>query len=333
MKAVFLNESNLVQQVYPEGMRQEMAALMELYPEVIRQEELDSHAEALASTEAVFSTWGMPAMTEEQIAQYLPNLKIVFYGAGSVQDFARPFLASGVRVVSAWAANAVPVAEFSVSLIQLCLKGFFPAHHTAREDWGAANGIVQRHPGCYRSTVGLLGLGMIGRSVAEKLKNLEVKIIAYDPYAPDSLFEGLGMERADTISAVFAEADVVSNHIANLPATQEILRYEHFNALGEYGAFINTGRNAQVHVPGLVQAFTEVPTRTAFFDVTDPDEPPSPDNPLLKLPNAYFTPHMAGAASREVQRMGAYMVEDFKRYTAGEPLRWEVTQKMLETMA
>jgi phosphoglycerate dehydrogenase-like enzyme len=77
----------------------------------------------------------------------------------------------------------------------------------------------------------------------------------------------------------------------------------------------------------------EVPTRTAYFDVTDPDEPPAADNPLLSLPNAYFTPHMAGATGQEVRRQGRFMLEEFLRYEAGEPMRYEVTTQMLETMA
>lgn len=333
MKAVFLNNSFHIGRVYTDELLEELSSMVELYPDVIRQDGLEQAQDELRSAEIIFSTWGMPTLTTEEIERYLPNLKIVFYGAGSVQGFARPFLEKGIRVVSAWAANAVPVVEFTVSLIQLSLKGFLPAHHMAKADWNAARMVVERCPGCYRSTVGLLGLGMIGRGVAQRLRDMDVSVIAYDPYAPESLFESLGIRRADTILEMFAGSDVVSNHIANLPNTQEILRYEHFNALPENGTFINTGRNAQVHVPGLVRAFTEVPTRTAFFDVTDPEEPPQADNPLLALPNAYFSPHMAGATGHEVQRMGAYMAEECRRYLNGEPLKWEVTEKMLETMA
>ena len=61
----------------------------------------------------------MPEFTEDEIKTYLPNLKAIFYGAGSVQSFARPFLNCGVRVFSAWAANAIPVAEFTVAQIIL----------------------------------------------------------------------------------------------------------------------------------------------------------------------------------------------------------------------
>ena len=69
----------------------------------------------------------MPALSEAEIAEYLPNLRAVFYGAGSVQYFARPFLSRGVRVFSAWAANAVPVAEYAVAQIVLSGKGFYQA--------------------------------------------------------------------------------------------------------------------------------------------------------------------------------------------------------------
>lgn len=81
--------------------------------------------EAFKSTEYIFSTWGMPSLDEKEIAGYFPNLKCVFYAAGSVQYFAEPFLKSGIKVFSAWAANAVPVADYTAAQIVLALKGFF----------------------------------------------------------------------------------------------------------------------------------------------------------------------------------------------------------------
>jgi phosphoglycerate dehydrogenase-like enzyme len=333
MKAVFLNDGYQTYRVYPDEMQEEMGRLMDLYPDVFRHDEMDEHTEALKSADVVFSTWGMPVLTEEEIERYLPNLRVVFYGAGTVQSFARPFLARGIRVVSAWAANAYAVADFAESVIRLCLKGFLPALRGTASDWNGMRMLAERHPGCYGSSVGLLGFGMIGRLTAERLAGGDISLLAYDPYVPDEAFRKLGVRRAETLQEIFSGCDVVSNHIANLPATREMLRYEHFSAMKELGAFVNTGRNAQVHLPGFVQAFTEVPTRTALFDVTDPDEPPSPENPLLSLPNVHLTPHMAGATGQEVRRMGAYMVEEFKRYAKGEPLHWEVTEKMLETMA
>ena len=227
----------------------------------------------------------------------------------------------------------MPVIEFCTGILLLSLKGFFPAHHQTKSDWQGARALSERFPGVYDATVGLLGLGMIGRGVAERLRLNDVQVVGYDPYAPEELFARLNVKRAETIEEVFAASDVVSNHIANLPATKEILRYEHFAAMGPYATFVNTGRNGQVHVPGLIQALNEVPTRVAYMDVVDPDEPPSADNPLLAQPNVYLTPHIAGTTGRETARMGRYMVEECRRYLAGEQLMWQVSEKMLETMA
>ena len=91
---------------------------------VYTKAEVFSDPELFKNTEYVFSTWGIPQFTEEEIKRYLPSLKAVFYGAGSVQAFARPFLNCGVKVFSAWAANAVPVAEYTVAQIVLANKVF-----------------------------------------------------------------------------------------------------------------------------------------------------------------------------------------------------------------
>ena len=82
---------------------------------------------AFSKTRFIFSTWGMPKFTEEEISVCFPSLECIFYAAGTVQAFARPFLQRGVRIVSAWAANAVPVAEVTVSQIILANKGYFAA--------------------------------------------------------------------------------------------------------------------------------------------------------------------------------------------------------------
>lgn len=69
----------------------------------------------------------MPAFTEDEIRENLPSLEGIFYALGSVQRFARPFLKCGVKVFSAWTANAVPVAEYTTAQILLANKGFFTA--------------------------------------------------------------------------------------------------------------------------------------------------------------------------------------------------------------
>ena len=82
----------------------------------------DSHDGRLKDAEILFSTWGMPEYTEAEITEYLPRAKALFYGAGSVQKFARPFLNRGVRLFSAWRANGLAVAQYTYAQILLALS-------------------------------------------------------------------------------------------------------------------------------------------------------------------------------------------------------------------
>jgi len=114
MKSIYLSEdTEIIKDVY------------NMNEKVFVKNDILSNPENFKDTEFIFSTWSMPTFTEEEIKEYLPSLKAVFYGAGTVQFFARPFLNLGIKVFSAWAANAVPVAEYTVAQIILANKGFF----------------------------------------------------------------------------------------------------------------------------------------------------------------------------------------------------------------
>lgn len=285
-----------------------------------------------ADTEYIFSTWGMPSFTEEEIKTCLPSLKAVFYGAGSVQGFARPFLNCGVKVFSAWAANAVPVAEYTVAQIILAGKDFFvQSRLLAAEDRAAAKARHGGHIGNYRKRVGLIGCGMIGSLVAELLKAYDLEVLAFDPFMSPEKAERLGVTPC-SLEELFSTCSVVSNHLANNPQTQRMLTYKHFSSMLPYATFLNTGRGAQVVEEDLVRALSERPDLTAVLDVTHPEPSPA-GHPFYSLPNCFMTPHIAGSLGGEVVRMAEYMVDEYERLTAGIPVKYEVTLKMLETMA
>ena len=111
-----------------------------------------------------------------------------------------------------------------------------------------------------------------------------------------------------------------------------MLTYKHFSSMLPYATFLNTGRGAQVVEEDLVSALTERPDLTAVLDVTYPE--PSPvGHPFYSLPNCFMTPHIAGSLGGEVVRMAEYMVDEYEALTEGRSVRYEVTLKMLETMA
>ena len=288
--------------------------------------------ESFAKTEYIFSTWGMPEFSEEELQRCLPNLKALFYAAGTVQAFARPFLMRGVKVFSAWAANAVPVAEYTVAQIILANKGFFGSSrmHKAGDHLEALD-YFYAFPGNYNTKVGIIGAGMIGKLVIEMLKAYRLEVLVFDPFLPDEKAAELGVTKCD-LQTLFAECSVVSNHLANNEQTKGMLRYEHFSAMKPYATFLNTGRGAQVVEADLVRALTERPDLTAILDVTFP-EPPEDGHKFYELPNCILTPHIAGSAGNEVQRMGAYMRQEYENFLQNKPCRYEVTLEMLKTMA
>ena len=300
---------------------------------VISKKEFDEYKDILSRADYAFSTWGMMTLTREEIREYLPNLKAVFYGAGSVQYFAREFLEEGIEVFSAWAANAVPVAEYTFAQIILATKGFFQRLHRQHRgaDWSERK-LPIACPGNYEVKVGIAGAGMIGRLVIEKLKSLdEVKVLVFDPFLPDEKAAELGVTKV-SLEELFSESDVISNHIANNPQTVGIFSGKLFDLMKPHAVFINTGRGAQVVEADMIKALRDVPTRVAVLDVTDP-EPPLADSPLYTLENVFLTPHIAGSMGNEVHRMAEYMYEECKAYDAGEATRYSVSLKMLETMA
>jgi phosphoglycerate dehydrogenase-like enzyme len=333
-KAVYLAEpeKSMLLQVFDEETRNQLEEVVEFYPVYINQSNAEQHREQLQEVEVAFSTWGISKFTEQELARYFPNLKIVLYGAGSVQAFARPFLARGIIVVSSWAANAIPVAEYTVAAIVLANKGFYQtALQYKKSGYKSSVAMKNRYRGNYGLSVGILGAGMIGKKVIELLKSYNIKVKVFDPFLPDEKAEELGVQKAELLD-IFSTCDTISNHLANLPETQGILNKEHFNRMLPNATFINTGRGAQVVEADLIEALRSEPTRTAILDVTFP-EPVREDSEFLQLDNVILTPHIAGSMSEEVARMGAYSAEEYMRYLNGEKLKYQVTLEMLATMA
>ena len=333
--AVFIGDwKGTAGNVYCQSVREKLRGFLNFETDnVISKKELDEYKDILSRAEYAFSTWGMPKFTREEIREYLPNIKAVFYAAGSVQGFAREFLEEDVEVFSAWAANAVPVAEYTFAEIMLATKGFFQRFHRQQlgNDW-SHRGVPVSFPGNYESKIGIIGAGMIGRLVIEKLKTLDkVAVLVYDLFLSDERAAELGVTKV-TLEELFEQCDVISNHVANNPQTVGMINGKHFKLMQPHAVFINTGRGAQVVEADMIEALREVPTRVAVLDVTDP-EPPLADSPLYTLDNVFLTPHIAGSIGNEVHRMAEFMCEECKAYDAGEATRYSVSLKMLETMA
>lgn len=302
-----------------------------LGPTPLSAEQLASNPpDWLADVEVLFTGWGAPLLDAALLAR-LPRLRVVFYAAGTLR-----FLVTdacwerGLVIVNAAAQNAVPTAEFATGAILLALKRAWHQAGAVR----ALRAFPARPlpvPGGCGSTIGLVSLGLVGRRVAEKLADLDVTILAHDPYAPPGLMQQLHVEPA-SLTELFAQSDVISVHTPLVPETAGFIEASLLNRLKPGATFINTARGALVNETDLAAVLRARPDVQAVLDVTDP-EPPLPDSPLYELPNIFLTPHIAGSLGRECRRMGRAMVEEFERYLLQAPLHHMVTREELRRRA
>lgn len=315
---------------YSKAARAELTKLGSLAATELNLDNWMDHPEITRQADIILSTWGMPPMDEKFLAAF-PKLKANFYAAGTVKGFvtdasyARP-----VVVSSAATANAIPVAEYTISTVLMSLKRFWSMAREVRQTrtWKRMDEDV---PGTYHSTVGIVSLGAVGRSVAQMLSRFELNLIAYDPFVPKDVADELGVEMV-SLEELFRRSDVVTLHSPWIPETENLVNERLLRLMKAGATFINTSRGAIVNEPDLCRVLKEREDLTAILDVTYP-EPPAVDSPLYRLENIILTPHIAGSMGSEVTRMGDWMIEEMRRYLNKAPLRYQITQEMLARMA
>jgi phosphoglycerate dehydrogenase-like enzyme len=330
-KAAFLCDMpEMLERVFDDGRQEQVAAITDLYPTSLSSSSLEQHTTALHEIEVIFSTWGMPKLTPEQL-RIFPALKAVFYAAGSVKSFARPLLEQNIVVSGAREANAVPVAEFTLAHILLGCKQYFQQTVAYTERRDSDESIDRKIKGCYGETIALLGCGAIARKVVELLQPFRLNVIVYDPFLTDEEAVALGLEKV-SLQAAFERGYVVSNHAPDIEETAEMLNEELFGRMRNGATFINTGRGRTVVEEDLINVLKQRPDVTAVLDVSWP-EPPQNDSELYTLPNVKLSPHIAGSLGDEVSRMADFAIAAFQAWEQGEVVPGIVALDMLDMLA
>jgi len=328
-RALVFCPPNLQKNVFPPEVLEELGQLVHCSWPVYDPGQWRDAKCALESADFIFSTWGMPLLDEEFLAA-APNLKAVFYAAGSVKGFATEAgWKRGILISSAWVANSIPVAEYTLGTILLSLKRFWHSSRAMRLP--QEERVLEKIPGAYRSKVGLVSLGAIGRATLRFLAPFDVTVLAYEPWLTPQQAAELNVELV-SLEEMFRECDVISLHAPSLPETEKMITGKLIASMKEGATLINTSRGAIIAEEEMIEVLSRRPDLSAILDVTHP-EPPAPHSPLRNLPNVLLTPHIAGSADSECARMGKWMVDELRRYLEGAPLQYLVEKEALARMA
>jgi len=335
MKAILLTANKEKgQNVYNEKNLEKIRREFDIEPTIFTKKDILSPNNDFSDVEVVFGCWGVETFSVQEIKEYLPNLKGVFYVGGSVQYFAKPFLEAGVRISGAWQANAVAVAEYIVSQMILGIKGVFLSRITHSSEWDVKKKLVIPVKGFYGIKIGILGSGAIGRKVIEFLSNYkenQLEIYLYSPSLTEEKAKELGVKKA-SVEEIFKECDIISNHIANNPRTFGFYTSKQFELMGEQVVFINSGRGEQIIECDLAEAMRKRPQSCALLDVTYP-EPPTDRCPYFSVENIFVNPHIAGSQNNELERMVDYILRDAVNFKHEKGLNYEITLESLTRLA
>jgi phosphoglycerate dehydrogenase-like enzyme len=271
--------------------------------------------EVLAHADVLLGHWGC-ARLDDAFLDRAPKLRMVAYAAGTLRDVVTPATFRRVpRITSGAAANAVPVAEYTVAAILWTNKAAFVERERLR---GVEVAETKRHHpvGNWAKRIGLVGASHVGRAVVGLLAPFRCEVVVADPFLTTESARELGVCLVD-LDTLLATSDVVSLHAPALPSTERMLGAAELARMIDGATLINTARGQLVDHDALVDEL-RTGRISAVLDVTDPEPLPA-GHPLLGLPNCVVTPHLAGSQGTELSRLAELVIEEIRRFAAGEP--------------
>lgn len=229
-----------------------------------------------------------------------PNLKILArHGAGYDGVDLEAARRNGVLVCTAGDANSISVAELAIFYMLYCSRNFKKVEQNYLKDYRYAKMGISKTE-LEGKTLGLIGLGNIGRLVAQKAAlGFDMKVLAYDPFARGKL--PIYIQMINDRDEIFRQSDYISLHVPATKDTIHSVSNHEFGLMKKTAFLINTARGSIVDESALVQALERGKIAGASLDVLD-KEPLDPENPLVKMENVLTAPHIGGATQEAASR-------------------------------
>ncbi|MDA8442451.1 MAG: hydroxyacid dehydrogenase [Peptococcaceae bacterium] len=259
-----------------------------------------------------------------------PKVKVVGkHGIGVDNIDVDAATARGILVVNAPESNIHSVAEHALGMILASAKNFLQGDAMLRSSgFKHRNAIVGTE--LKGKTIGIIGLGKIGLQLARKLQCLDVKIIAFDPYAKPQLAKELDIGLVSNIDLVFAESDFISLHVPLTNTTRGMVGKDDFVKMKKSAYLINVSRGEIVRENDLYEALKNKQIRGAALDVFE-KEPPAPDNPLFMLDNVLLSPHNAALTEDALIAMATQSAQGILDCLNGKIPKYVVNPQVLNS--
>jgi len=177
-------------------------------------------------------------------------------------------------------------------------------------------------------TLGIVGLGKIGRSLSRRAQALGLRVIAFDPYLDDDIFDLINVERCYDLEEILAGADFLSLHVPLTEETFHMIGERELGLLKPGAVLINTCRGKVVEEGALYRALQNGRIAGAGLDVLE-TEPPAAENPILSCSNAIITPHAAWYSEQSTERLKEQGMEEVVRVLKGSRPRYVVNPEVL----
>lgn len=227
---------------------------------------------ALKSAEVLLTSWGCPELAEGALAR-MPSLRVVVHAAGSVKGIVTDAMwERGITVSSAAAANALPVAEFTVAAVLFSNKSVLGAARSYPETRRAVDRLTLfSRTGNYRRTVGIVGASLVGRRVIELLQLYDIQVPVYDPCLEPGEAARLGARQVD-LDGLALRSDIVSIHAPGLPETRHLFDRSRLALMPDGATLISTARGSLVDTDALTAELLTGRLH-AVLDVTEHQPP------------------------------------------------------------
>lgn len=298
--------------IHPDGVRE-----LETEARVIVSEETTEDGMLRVAREAAGILFRIKPNCRRALMAACPNLKVVGrHGVGLDTVDLKAATELGVAVVHAPGSNSDSVAEHAMMLILASVKNAVVVDRmTRKSDWSGNR--WQGNVEVKGKTLGIIGVGNIGRRVAGMAAAFGMRVIGYDPYVPADELRARGAEPVASLEALLRRADVVTCHTPHTTETHHMINAATIAQMKDGMIFVNTSRGKVQDEGALLAALRGGKIARAGLDVFE-EEPVSSDSQLLQQDNVIVSSHIAGVTIETIRGMALQVTAEMLRVLRGE---------------